>query len=127
MRRIEPAYPDLLPVTHLVRPGYLPGPRVALDPIRMGVVWEDSPRRILPAEGSVPRTENIAIDLRVLLVTALVSIAAGILAASIPALKISRFGGGRTLQAGTRSVAAGRPNGLRNAAEAETATAIISG
>lgn len=55
MRRIEPAYPDLIPVTHLVRPGYLPGPRVALDPIRMGVVWEDAPRRILPAEGSVPR------------------------------------------------------------------------
>jgi hypothetical protein len=55
MRRIEPAYPDLVPVTHLVRPGYLPGPRVALDPIRMGVVWEDAPRRILPAEGSVPR------------------------------------------------------------------------
>ena len=55
MRRIEPAYPDLIPVTHLVRPGYLPGPRVALDPIRMGVVWEDAPRRILPAEGTVPR------------------------------------------------------------------------
>jgi hypothetical protein len=28
---------------------------VALDPIRMGIVWEDAPRRILPAEGSVPR------------------------------------------------------------------------
>jgi hypothetical protein len=55
MRRIEPAYPDLLPVTHVVRPGYLPGPGVALDPIRMGIVWEDAPRRILPAEGSVPR------------------------------------------------------------------------
>ncbi len=55
MRRIEPAYPDLLPVTHVVRPGYLPGKRVALDPIRMGVVWEDAPRRILPAEGAVPR------------------------------------------------------------------------
>ena len=26
MRRIEPAYPDLFPVTHVVRPGYLPGP-----------------------------------------------------------------------------------------------------
>ena len=55
VRRIEPAYPDLLPVTHLVRPGYLPGPRVALDPIRMGIVWDDAPQRILPAEGSVPR------------------------------------------------------------------------
>ena len=55
MRRVEPAYPDLIPLTHLVRPGYLPGPRVALDPIRMGVVWEDAPQRSLPAEGSVPR------------------------------------------------------------------------
>lgn len=55
MRRVEPAYPDYLPITHLVRPGYLPGPKVALDPIRMGVVWEDAPRRILPAEQSVPR------------------------------------------------------------------------
>jgi hypothetical protein len=55
MRRIEPAYPDLFPVTHVVRPGYLPGPGVALDPVRMSIVWEDAPRRILPAEGSVPR------------------------------------------------------------------------
>jgi hypothetical protein len=55
VRRIEPAYPDLIPVNHLVRPGYLPGPRVALDPIRMGVVWEDAPRRVLPSAGSVPR------------------------------------------------------------------------
>lgn len=55
MRRIEPAYPDLLPVTHVVRPGYLPDSKVALDPIRMGVVWEDAPRRILPAADLVPR------------------------------------------------------------------------
>ena len=55
MRRIEPAYPDLFPVTHVVRPGYLPGRRVALDPLRMQVVWEDAPHRILPAETSVPR------------------------------------------------------------------------
>lgn len=55
MRRIEPAYPDLLPSTHVVRPGYLPGNRVSLDPIRMGIVWEDAPRRILPANISVPR------------------------------------------------------------------------
>ena len=51
MRRVEPAYPDLLPITHVVRPGYLPGPKVALDPIRMGIVWEDAPRRILPRRG----------------------------------------------------------------------------
>ena len=55
MRRIEPAYPDLFPVTHVLRPGYLPGKRVSLDPIKLGVVWEDAPVRILPAEGSVPR------------------------------------------------------------------------
>ncbi|MDH3814950.1 MAG: hypothetical protein OEV48_10720 [Acidobacteriota bacterium] len=55
MRRIEPAYPDLFPVTHVLRPGYMPGQKVSLDPIRLGVVWEDAPVRILPAEGSVPR------------------------------------------------------------------------
>jgi hypothetical protein len=55
VRRIEPAYPDLFSVTHVLRPGYLPGKRVALDPIKLGVVWEDAPVRILPAEGSVPR------------------------------------------------------------------------
>jgi hypothetical protein len=55
MRRIEPAYPDLLPVTHVIRPGYVPGPRVLLDPIRMGVVWSDAPRRVLPTRSAVPR------------------------------------------------------------------------
>jgi hypothetical protein len=55
MRRIEPAYPDLFPVTHVLRPGYMPGKKVNLDPVKLGVVWEDAPVRILPAEGSVPR------------------------------------------------------------------------
>ncbi len=55
MRRIEPAYPDLMPVTHVLRPGYLPGKKVTLDPIKLGVVWEDAPVRILPAEASIPR------------------------------------------------------------------------
>jgi hypothetical protein len=55
MRRVEPAFPDLFPVTHLVRPGYLPGRRVSLDPVRMGIVWDDAPRRILPAGENVPR------------------------------------------------------------------------
>jgi hypothetical protein len=55
VRRIEPAYPDLFPVTHVVRPGYLPGSRVTLDPIRLGVVWEDAPQRVLPTKASVPR------------------------------------------------------------------------
>jgi len=43
LRRIEPAYPDLFAVTHVLRPGYLPGKRVKLDPVRLGVVWEDAP------------------------------------------------------------------------------------
>jgi hypothetical protein len=55
MRRIEPAFPDLLPVTHVMRPGYLPRPQVTLDPIRMSVVWSDAPRRTLPNRASVPR------------------------------------------------------------------------
>ena len=55
MRRVEPAYPDLFPVSHVVRPGYLPGRRVTLDPIRMGVVWDDAPHRVLPSHSSVPR------------------------------------------------------------------------
>ena len=61
VRRIEPAYPDLFPMTHVLRPGYLPGPKVSLDPIKLGVVWEDAPVRILPAEGSVPREPVSAI------------------------------------------------------------------
>ncbi len=56
MRRVEPAFPDLFPVTHVLRPGYLPGKRVTLDPIRMGIVWPDAPRRILPARANVPKS-----------------------------------------------------------------------
>ncbi len=55
MRRVEPAFPDLFPITHLVRPGYLPGDSVSLDPIRMSVVWGDDPRRTLPRDATVPR------------------------------------------------------------------------
>jgi hypothetical protein len=55
VRRIEPAYPDLFPLSHTVRPGYLPGPRVTLDPIRMGVVWDDAPQRVLPGHDSIAR------------------------------------------------------------------------
>jgi len=61
VRRIEPAFPDLFRITHVVRPGYLPGPTVTLDPIRMAIVWEDAPRRILPAEPMVPRHPIAAI------------------------------------------------------------------
>jgi hypothetical protein len=61
VRRIEPAYPDLFPITHVLRPGYLPGTKVALDPIKLGIVWEDAPRRILPGAGMVPRESIRAI------------------------------------------------------------------
>lgn len=56
MDRAEPAFPDLLTVTHVVRPGYLPGPTVALDPLRMGIVWPDAPGRVVPRTDRVPRT-----------------------------------------------------------------------
>ncbi len=55
VRRIEPAFPDLFSVSHVLRPGYLPASSVTLDPIRMGIVWQDAPHRILPADGTVPR------------------------------------------------------------------------
>jgi len=55
VRRVQPTYPDLFAVSHVARPGYLPGHRVTLDPLRMAIVWEDNPRRILPRETSVPR------------------------------------------------------------------------
>jgi len=38
-----------------MRPGYLAGKSVSLDPIRMGVIWQDAPRRILPATFNRPR------------------------------------------------------------------------
>ena len=55
VRRADPAFPDLLPVTHLLRPGYLPHDRVQLDPLRMSVVWGDAPQRTLPARNNIPR------------------------------------------------------------------------
>jgi len=62
MRRVHPAYPDLLPLTHTLRPGFLPGTKVLLDPVRMAVVWQDAPRRTLPTRGSVPRNPVRAIS-----------------------------------------------------------------
>ena len=38
VRRVEPAYPDLLPVTHVVRPGYLPGAKVHNCEVRSALV-----------------------------------------------------------------------------------------
>jgi len=56
VRRIHSAYPDLLPLSHVLRPGFLPGDEVMLDPIRMAIVWQDAPHRVLPKSSSVPRS-----------------------------------------------------------------------
>jgi len=56
VRRIHSAYPDLLPLSHVLRPGFLPGDEVLLDPIRMAIVWQDAPHRVLPKSSSVPRS-----------------------------------------------------------------------
>jgi len=78
------------------------------------------------AEGSVPRTNNVSIDIRVLVVTALVSIAAGLLAGAFPALRISGLRGGHVLRAGNRTIAAGRRNRLRyGLVVAEIALSVI--
>ncbi|HPC82206.1 MAG TPA: hypothetical protein P5234_02885 [Thermoanaerobaculaceae bacterium] len=55
MQRIEPAFPDLLPVSHR-----LGGPPVAasapsLDPVDMRLRWPGSPPTPVPADRSVPR------------------------------------------------------------------------
>ena len=78
------------------------------------------------AEGSVPRTGNVSIDFRVLVVTALVSIAAGLLAGAFPALRLSGMRGERALRAGNRTIAAGRRDRLRHGlVVAEIALAVI--
>ncbi len=78
------------------------------------------------AEGSVPRTDSVSIDIRVLVVTALVSIAAGLLAGAFPAFKISGLHGGRILRAGSRTIATGRRNRLRyGLVVAEIALSVI--
>ncbi len=57
MRRIEPVFPDLLPVTHRLGPPPLaaePGVGV-LDPVDMRLVWETEGRRHQQGDRSLPR------------------------------------------------------------------------
>jgi len=57
MRRIEPAFPDLLPVSHRLGspPSVSPGRTVALDPVEMRLVWQAPSRRRGVGDRSVPR------------------------------------------------------------------------
>ncbi len=57
MRRIEPALPDLLPLTHRFGPppAVGAGRTVTLDPVEMRLVWRAAPKRHGDLERSVPR------------------------------------------------------------------------
>jgi len=57
MRRIEPAFPDLLPVSHRLGPppSVAAGRTVTLDPVEMRLVWQVPPRRRGVGDRSVPR------------------------------------------------------------------------
>ncbi len=79
---------------------------------------------------AVPRADNVGLDLRVLGVTAIVSIAAGILAGILPALKTPRRLAEQALGDGTRTVAAGGRSRLRQAlvtAEVSLAMVLVVG
>ena len=54
MRRVEPAFPDLLPVSH--RLGGVPSrARVVLDPVEMRLSWGAPPERLEPGDRALPR------------------------------------------------------------------------
>lgn len=57
MRRIEPAFPDLLPVSHRFgpAPSVPQGRTVALDPVEMRLVWQTPTRRQGVRDRNVPR------------------------------------------------------------------------
>jgi hypothetical protein len=57
MRRIEPAFPDLLPVSHRLgpAPAVSPGRTIALDPVEMRLVWPAPLRTRGAGDRSVPR------------------------------------------------------------------------
>ncbi len=55
MRRVEPAFPDLLPVTHRVGGAPAGGDGVVLDPVEMRLRWGSSPSPSLRRDRSVPR------------------------------------------------------------------------
>lgn len=54
MRRIEPAFPDLLPLTHRLGPFPETAGRVRLDPVEMRLIWRFGPPR-RTGERTVPR------------------------------------------------------------------------
>ncbi len=80
---------------------------------------------LIPAE--VPRTAQIALDGHLLLFSAALAIASGVLFGLVPALRVSRVSPGNELREGTRGVSAG-PNRQRLAqalAVAEIAVALV--
>jgi predicted permease len=73
-------------------------------------------RALLTLAGStVPRVEYVSVDIRVLAFAAAISMAAGLLAGVVPAIRISERRPGHALQLGSRSVAAGGRSLLRSA------------
>jgi len=64
---------------------------------------------------AVPRADNVSTDLRVLAAAAVFSVAAGLMAGLLPALRSPRNLAGQGPQAGGRSIAAGRRSRLRQA------------
>jgi hypothetical protein len=57
MRRIEPAFPDLFPISHRLGPAPVAAAKrgVALDPVEMRLVWRTTPRRWQPGDRALPR------------------------------------------------------------------------
>jgi hypothetical protein len=54
VRRVEPAFPDLLPVSHRLG-GAPPRDRVVLDPVEMRLAWGVAPERPEGADRALPR------------------------------------------------------------------------
>jgi putative ABC transport system permease protein len=78
------------------------------------------------AADAVPRADNVGLDLRVLAVTLVVSVAAGILAGVLPALRTPRRLAEQALSEGTRTIAAGGRSRLRQALViAEISLAVV--
>ena len=78
------------------------------------------------AGDAVPRAENVRLDLRVLAFTVVVSIAAGLLAGVLPAIRMSVQQPADSLSAGGRSVIAGGRSALRRGLViVEVALAVI--
>jgi putative ABC transport system permease protein len=78
------------------------------------------------AQDSLPRTDNVSIDLRVLFLVVVVSIGAGLLAAILPATRISGVRGSKALQSSSRTIVGGGRSKLRySLVVAEIALAVI--